>query len=205
MSATLELVRRMVTDQGLDVVEVWNQRGSELVAEGRGANALAVLDEVAGQLTGTYRVEAYRDADVSANGTVKKGAKAYRWSVVFGNVSGPAAMPAAGPSWAEFIDLRLQLQEKTLREELAGGNDGAMDRIAGLLEKVLTGGQAPTPATPPAPAPAQPGQDAGGELPPEVLEAARNVALLYRRDPAAFRQYAPILANMVKPPATDES
>jgi hypothetical protein len=40
--------------------------------------------------------------------------------------------------------------------------------------------------------------DSMADLPPEVLEAARNVALLYRKDPATFNAYAPALASLVK-------
>jgi hypothetical protein len=38
---------------------------------------------------------------------------------------------------------------------------------------------------------------APGELPPDVLNAAANIAKLYRMDPATFAQYAPVLDQMV--------
>lgn len=207
MSASLDLVRREITAHGLDTVEVWDQAGRNLVAEANGGQGDALLDQLAANLQGAYRVEAFRAEDVTASGGLKKGARAFRWVVNFGQPVGALSLPAGGdrPSWSEVLDLKLQLQEKVLRDELGEKDGGALDRIASLLEKVLTGGQA-APAPAPATAAAAPAGGAEGELPAEVLQAARNVALLYKQDPQAFARYAPLLAGMVNPtPAADET
>jgi len=198
MSATITLVRKVCTDKALDYLTVYDQAKRHLLYEADGADALAdALDELPELLSGTVRVIAGRQSDRDKGG---KDARAYEWTVNLSTVAGRVGAVADAPTWRELMDLRLELQEQRLRAELQPAEPGYMGQLVEMLSGMLQpgGAMAPKVASVAGAAPAAaPAPDPNAELPAEVLEAARNVALLYRKDPDTFRAYAPALANLV--------
>jgi hypothetical protein len=137
----------------------------------------------------------------SADRDKGKDPRAFEWHV---NLS-PAASERVGavgdvPTWREMLDLRLELQEMKLRGELQQAEPGYMGQLVEMLNGLIRpGGLMPAKVPDAAATVAGASEpDAMDDLPPEVLEAARNVALLYRKDPATFTAYAPALASLVK-------
>jgi len=201
MTVDLALVRSVCAARELDSLEVYDQAKRSILYDAEGAaEVLQALDQLPGMLSGTFRL-------VARHGAAKKtaGAKVYEWVVQFdGPEDTDARSEGVGsvdrPTWAEFMDLRLQMQAQELRAELQPADGGHIGKLVEMLGQIMqpggVGAAAPAPAPAPAPVPAS---AAPGALPPEVLAAARNVAALYRQDPAAFAQYAPLLAQMVQP------
>lgn len=205
MSATLDLARKVCASADLDTLLVYDQAKRHLLYEVSGADEVtAALDELPSLVTGTVRVVASKGEG--------KGAKVYEWVVNMGGASkGIGSLDGgSGPGWREFVELKLENQEQRLRAELTEKDPGYMGQLVELITGLVAPGGAlagklgvPTaaPAAAPAviagPAAADPAARADGELPPEVLAAAANVAKLYRMAPETFAQYAPVLANLV--------
>jgi hypothetical protein len=198
MNATLSLVCKVCADKGLDYLLVYDQGKRSLLYEAEGVDGVAdALEQLPDLLTGTVRVVAGRSADRDKG----KDPRAFEWHVNLGSahterVSGVGDVP----TWREMLDLRLELQEMKLRGELQQAEPGYMGQLVEMLNGLIRPGGVMPAKVPDAAAKvagaAQP--DVMEDLPPEVLEAARNVALLYRKDPATFAAYAPALASLVK-------
>jgi len=201
MSATLTLVSKVCTDKELDYLTVYDQGKRSLLYEADGPDAVAdALEQLPELLTGTVRVVAGRSSDRDKGG---KDPRAFEWVVNLSTAQGGRVGSVGDvPTWREMLDLRLELQEMKLRGELQQAEPGYMGQLVEMLSGMIKPGgamapkvSAPDSAAVTGSAPADP--EPLAELPPEVLEAARNVALLYRKDPATFNAYAPALANLV--------
>ena len=199
MNVSVDLIRKVCEGQGLDYLEVWDQAKRSLLFDCSGRAAiLDALTTLPDTLSGTVRVIAGKEAD-RVKGA--KTAKVYEWVCEWDQDGGPVgSVGVDGPSWRELLDLKLELQEQRLRAELAPVNGSSMDRLVDMLQQfVQPVGAAPAAAPAPA-AVAAPAPVADGDaLPAHVLDACRNVALLYRMDPDAFAAYAPLLAAKVNP------
>lgn len=203
MISTPALVRRVCSDHGLDLLTVYDQAKRSVVYEARGtAEVLQALDVLPAELRGTFRLVGTTDGG-------GKGAPVFEWVCNFGNEREPvgASVAAAGPTWAEYIELREELLEQRLRAELAPVGGGPWDRLADMLPDLLPH-LVPGAKVPAATAAASRGTvlvngapdgptEPAAPLPPEVLRAAENVAKLYRTNPALFAQYAPALDSLV--------
>lgn len=198
MSATLDLARKVCAAQELDALLVYDQAKRHLLYEVAGADEVAAaLDELPSLVTGTVRVVASRGEG--------KGAKVYEWVVNMGGASKSIGSldGGSGPGWREFVELKLENQEQRLRAELTEKDPGYMGQLVELITGLVApgGALAGKLAAPAAAAAvsgaADPGSRTDGELPPEVMAAAANIAKLYRKDPETFATYAPVLANLV--------
>jgi hypothetical protein len=191
MTVDVELIRRVIDTNGLDYLEVWDQGGRSLIFDADGSGMDEALDELPAMLSGSFRVRAGKESEKG-----QKGAKVYTWVCVWNGGAGASrgiGSVNAGPGWQEFMQLQLDLQEQRLRQELEPKDGDAIDRIAALFAQV-NGAPAPRPA---GPAPVDKGTDQDADaLPAEVLQAVRDVATLYERNPDAFRTYAPMLHNL---------
>lgn len=202
MSATLDLARKVCASADLDTLLVYDQAKRHLLYEVAGADEVAsALDELPSLVTGTVRVVASKGEG--------KGAKVYEWVVNMGGASKSIGSldGGSGPGWREFVELKLENQEQRLRAELTEKDPGYMGQLVELITGLVAPGGAlagklAAPASAAAPAAAvsgaaDPGSRTDGELPPEVMAAAANIAKLYRKDPETFATYAPVLANLV--------
>jgi hypothetical protein len=202
MTVRVPLVRSVCVAHGLDHLQVYDQAKRSLIYEARGAaDVLTALDELPEMLSGTFRLLG------TQQGAKGKEAPAFEWVVMFDGDNGGEASTGRvggvdGPSWREMMELREEMLEMRLRAELQPVGGGPWDKIAEMLPDLLPGivgkvTRAPVAAAAPVVEAAPIAAAAPGELPPDVLNAAANIAKLYRMDPATFAQYAPVLDQMV--------
>ena len=203
MISTPNLVRRVCSEQGLDLLTVYDQAKRSVVYEARGcAEVLEALEVLPSELRGTFRVVGTKEGG-------GKAAPVFEWVCTFGDNREPVAGAAvSGPSWPDYIALREELLEQRLRAELVPAGAGPWDRLADMLPDLLPhfipGGAkvaAPAQARGTALVNGADGKPSAEPepLPDEVLQAAADVAKLYRMNPDLFRQYAPALHNLVNP------
>lgn len=183
MIVSVELVSKVFADRDLDKIEVWDQAKRMLLADAEGkAECLQLLSEMPSMVDGVFRVVG------SSRSTTSK--KVYEWVCEGDNDPAPVGAAVGGPSWDQLMDVRLELQELKIRNELANPAADPMAQLLALFDKATA-----APAAAPAPVAAVAAAAPDGELSPAVLAACRQIALIARHQPELFAQYAPVLAQ----------
>lgn len=206
MRVALDYVLARVEAEGLDRMVAHQKSGGGLgkIAQANSVEEIKeILSTLPSQVQGDIVLKVWK-------ATANKGRKglqevAYTWTVA-GTMDGGAVNGApgyaGGPSWREFMELRLQLMQKEIEAKHASKEkDGiGFADFAPLLQGLIgrLGSAAPTPspvtgAEQPAPA-ASPKAASGRD--PELDAILADVVRFYRRNPEQARQMAPSLHAM---------
>lgn len=208
MRVALDYVLARVDAEKLDRMTA-HQRGAGGAAAGKiayaeGTEAIReILQTLPGQVSGDIVLRCWRHGDNRGKKALAE--TAYTWTVagtMEGGAIGGAPGVAAGPSWREYLDLKLDLARREIedryRDKEKGDGFSMRDLapiIAGLAQRLaapVSGAPDPAPVSGPAPTP----KAKAGERDPELDAILADVVRFYRRNPEQARQFAPMLRDM---------
>lgn len=204
MKVAVQYVKDRVEAEGLDrliaTAKGYGAASGGIIAKANGVeDVMGILDTLPGQVAGDFVVKVWKD-------TPNKGRKglderAYTF-ILDGTMNGNTAIQgvgASGPTWREYLDLKLQLAKNELEQRYAGKEDDTWKTLAPMIQGIaaqLLGNRPhivpePIAATPP-PKPARdPEEDE------ELSAILKDVVRFYRKSPGQARQFAPMLRQMI--------
>lgn len=212
MRVSLEYVVGRIEAEGLDRVFVFTKgAGGALghkIASAEGTQAAVdLLSTLPGQVAGDMVVKAWKHRpELRKPNTADL---AYHWTV-----SGTMAVTGAGgyagtgggPSWREYLDLKLELARREMEAKYADKeNDGFnMRDLAPVLQGLVMRLGAPSQPVAVAPAPVA-STGGGASDDPELRSILADVVRFYRNNPEQARQFAPMLRDMANQQRTHEA
>lgn len=204
MRCSLEYVVGRIEAEGLDRVFVFTKgAGGALghkIASAEGTTAaVELLSTLPAQVAGDMVVKAWKHRpELRKPNTADL---AYHWTVsgtmAVTGAGGYAGNGAGGPSWREYLDLKLELARREIEAKYADkdGDGFNMRDLAPVLQGLIARLGAPSQPVAPAPAPVA-STGGGGSDEPELRAILADVVRFYRNNPEQARQFAPMLRDM---------
>lgn len=203
MKVAAQYVKDRVEAEHLDrliaTAKGYGQAGGGIIAKANTeADVMDILDTLPGQVSGEFVVKVWKD---SAN----KGRKALHdvayTFILDGQMNGAGniqGMNAGGPTWREYLDLKLQLARNEMEARNAGKDDDTLKTLAPMIQGIamhLLKAPGPTIVPPVEPIAAAPATEPK-ETDAELSAILRDVVRFYRKSPQQAKEFAPMLKQM---------
>ena len=203
MKVAVQYVKDRVEAEGLDrliaTAKGYGAASGGIIAKANGsADVMEILDTLPGQVAGDFVVKVWKESPNKGRKGLDE--RAYTF-ILDGTMNGTGMIQganASGPTWREYLDLKLQLAKNELEQRYAGKEDDTWKTLAPMIQGIaaqLMGNRPhivpePIAATPPNPAPR-------AEQDEELNAILKDVVRFYRKSPGQARQFAPMLRQMI--------